>query len=156
MLAAFVKLIFPAAAVLFPASDGPWPFYLPSQVHGEGISVRSFYDGDAIGPGGWIGTPVLRQAVCVKPGVYTARFAVSMEPLPRGTPPVSGWVELHAASDRLLLTTWAAAAGEWTLQANAVTLVNPGCMTLRYAASGPATINPDPRATYLTITRIGD
>ena len=51
---------------------------------------------------------------------------------------------------------WGAAPGEWTLQAGAVTLANPGCMHLRYAASAPATINPDPRATYLTVTRIGD
>lgn len=156
MLTAFAKLVFPAAAFLFPATGGPWPFYLPVQLHGAGVETRSYYDGDVYGPGGWAGTPVLRQAICVSPGVYTVRFGLSLEPLPRGHAPVTGWVELHAANERAILTTWGAVSGEWTLQAGAVTLANPGCMHLRYAASAPATINPDPRATYLTVTRIGD
>lgn len=144
MLSKFILL---AAAALSPGADLPWPPH-----HVERL-------------GAWIVTHVaelpdgsLRQSICFgQPGVYQLQVRLGMAPLPLGSPEVAGWVMFNGGRESSLLAIWRAAPGEWTL-AEGSTVVDVGknfCGWLTYAASGPATLNHDPRVTSITIVRVG-
>lgn len=139
--------------LLQPGVDQPWPAYPIMEAQPGILQVtwahpNEYYEGREI-----------RQAFyMIAPGAYTFGFHLGMAPLPAGSAPVYGWVELHTEFDTVILTLFYAADGAWTIENNSVTLLMPKANAwarLTYQLSGPANVSPDPRVTYLTITRTG-
>lgn len=151
MNAIFAKFIFSVATVLLPGDNLPFPPMRPA-ADATGLTAVALGVPPSNGPAD--GRPV--QGFCSDTGgVYQVGFHLGMEPLHPKAHEVVGWVETSTHDGPVILARWYAAPGEWTIVNNTVALrLGVGeCFQLTYRATGAATINADPRVTYLTITR---
>ncbi|MBK8916344.1 MAG: hypothetical protein IPM64_17405 [Phycisphaerales bacterium] len=150
----FARWIFSLAAALGPGVNLPWPAMAPTRLDGisEQVSVEDTFDALGI-----LSAREIRHFCVLEAGVYQVTAHVGLMPLPAGAPDVNGQVWLRGPDGGVLLTRLFAAAGHWSVQGATHVLVaqQPACYRLAYDLTGPAVVNPDVRASYVTMHRIG-
>ncbi|MBK8916389.1 MAG: hypothetical protein IPM64_17630 [Phycisphaerales bacterium] len=149
------RWIFSIAAALGPGVNLPWPAMSATRLDGitEQITTEEVQDA----AGNWVSSREIRHFCAPSSGVYQVTAHVGLMPLPAGAPDVHGQIWLRGPDGGVLLTRIFAAAGHWSVQGATHVLVaeGPSCYRLAYDLTGPAVVNPDTRATYLTVHKIG-
>lgn len=148
---AFAKLVFVAAAALSAGNEMPWP-HMP-QVGGESLSSAILPTFSPQHP--TVGT----QRLCLlQTGVYLITVRVGFRPLPSGSREVTGQLWLKGGDKgEIYLAPLYASAERWNVDGATHQLVVPrtGCYALGYDLDGPATVNEDPRVTYIAVSYMG-
>lgn len=155
------KWIFTAAVTLQPGVDVQLPQAMP--VRAEGVlelvtMVAMAPPPDNCAPNCPPPPPKLRH-FCIPAGAYSVTARIGLQPLEGGATGAEGrlWIRAQGAGEELLLATFFAAPGAWTADGGTGVLLSPGgCYSWRYDLTGPATINPDARVTYLAIYRVAE
>lgn len=142
---AFAKLVFVVAAALSAGNDQSWP-------------IMRRVAGTLDAPFAREGT-ISMQMVCLpNAGLYIITARIGFKPLLRGAQDVNGqlWLKGGAAGE-LYLAPLYASAERWNVDGATHQFVAPraACYSLQYDLDGPATVNEDPRATYIAITFVG-
>lgn len=151
----FAKWILAAAVAIGPGEQLDMP---PMQASRSTPTVAArIAVADEMDITGWTRTRTLQFFCADQPGVYTVSLRLAMMPLPAGSPEVTGRVWMVGAGETVHLLAFSALAGAWTTEASSTSIPVDarGCFQLVFDATGPATINPDPRATFLTVHKAG-
>lgn len=133
------------AVTLQPGLDHAWPAMTPSRTT-PGIETRLAVPAPP--------APAEQHLCATQPGVYVVTLRVGMVP---GDPAAGRlWLE-SSAGDVVHMLEWRAAPGQWTTFASSAPMAAEAttCWRLRYDATGPATVNHDPRVTGISIHRAG-
>jgi hypothetical protein len=157
-----IALFFWYNAVALPAGSGDLPVF-------SRANICQFYEAtnrnDIYYPDHCPRQPMAEGLICFpNGGNYAVNLQMGFQPGPyaqgnvlmESTSPPPPFVPLDYYSNSQFLLAWTADGG-WRLQGNSVVLKAAvgECFRLKYNASAAAQINTDPRATRLTIYKLG-